>query len=323
MLWPELTGIWHDATYRRNLNGPTMTGSEGTGGHAVMNPVVRNLRFEVDESVPQYWNGGRRSVTIFLDNLSIFFPAGERFFVKAVRAHQAFVKEERLMQEVRAFCGQEGVHGREHERYNELVRRFYPTEAMEKRVQALLARVSKGSELGQLGVTCALEHFTALLGSMLLHDPRLLEGSHPAMQALWRWHAAEENEHKTVAFDVYTAAGGGYPMRVTTMVGATLIFWAKVFEHQARMMRASGILFSLEEWTALGRYLFVEPGGMFRLIRLYFEYYRPDFHPSHIDSDELLDQWRAEYEASPVYSRSAAAARTPSRSRAPGERAPV
>jgi uncharacterized protein len=289
-----------------------------------MNPIVRNLRFEIDESVPQYWNAGRRSVTIFLDNLSVFFPAGERFFVRAVRAHQAFVKDEKLTQEVRAFCGQEGVHGREHERYNELLRRHYPIEAMEKKVQAILTRVSgRAPDLGQLGVTCALEHFTALLGSMLLRDPRLLEGSHPAMLALWRWHAAEENEHKTVAFDVYTAAGGRYPMRVSTMIGATVIFWAKVIEQQARMMHASGILFSLEEWTALGRFLFIEPGGMLPLIRLYFEYYRPDFHPSHIDSNQLLDEWRAEYEASPVYSQSAAAARIPARPRGAGELAPA
>jgi predicted metal-dependent hydrolase len=288
-----------------------------------MNPIVRNLRFEIDESIPQYWHGGRRSISIFLDNLSVFFPAGERFFVKAVRAHQTFVKDDQLTQEVRAFCGQEGVHGREHERYNELVRRFYPTEAMERRVQAILDRVSQRTpEIGQLGVTCALEHFTALLGNMILRDPRLLEGAHPAMDALWRWHAAEENEHKTVAYDVFTAAGGDYRTRVGTMIGATVIFWAKVIEQQARMMNASGILFSAEEWRALGRFLFVEPGGMLRLIRLYFEYYRPDFHPSHIDSSEVLDRWRAEYEASPLYAQSAAAGRAGGRSRPSGALAP-
>jgi predicted metal-dependent hydrolase len=284
-----------------------------------MSAIVRNLRFEIDETVPRYWNGGRRSATIFFDNLSVFFPAGERFFVKTVRAHQAFVKDEKLALEVRAFCGQEGVHGREHERYNELLRRHYPIEAMERRVVATLTRVSKRTrELEQLGVTCALEHFTALLGSMLLRDRRLLEGAHPAMLAIWRWHAAEENEHKTVAFDVFAAAGGRYPTRVSTMIGATVIFWAKVMEQQARMMQASGILFSLREWAALGRFLFIEPGGMLPLIRAYFEYYRPDFHPSQIDSTELLDEWRADYETSPVYSQSAIAARTPARPRDAG-----
>jgi predicted metal-dependent hydrolase len=288
-----------------------------------MNLTVRNLRFEIDERIPQYWHGGRRSLSIFLDNLSVFFPAGERFFVKAVRAHQGFVKDEGLMQEVRAFCGQEGVHGREHERYNELVRRFYPTEAMERRVQAILDGVSQGTpEIAQLGVTCALEHFTALLGNMLLRDPRLLEGAHPEMDALWRWHAAEENEHKAVAYDVFTAAGGDYGTRVYTMIGATVIFWAKVIEHQARMMKASGILFSAQEWRDLLRFLFVEPGGMLPLIRRYFEYYRPDFHPSHIDSSEVVERWHAQYDASPIYAQSAAAGRAGGRSHPSGAVAP-
>jgi predicted metal-dependent hydrolase len=276
-----------------------------------LDAVVRNLHFEIDDSVPRYWHGGRRSVSAFFDNLSIFFPIGERFFVRSVRAHQSFVKDERLAHEVHAFCGQEGVHAREHERYNEmLLRHGYPVAAMEKRVEAILRRVAKRApESAQLAVTCALEHFTALLGRMLLGDPRLLEGAHPAMAALWRWHAAEENEHRALAFDVYAAAGGGYPRRVFAMVGATAIFWAKVLEHQVIMMRTDGIAGSVEEWRALGRFLFVDPGGMLPLIRLYFEYYRPDFHPLDIDCTELLEAWRRDYESSPVYARSSAAAR--------------
>lgn len=279
-----------------------------------MNPVVRNLRFEIDETIPQYWHGGRKSVSIFLDNLSVFFPVGERFFVRAVRAHQAFVKTESLKEEVKAFCGQEGVHGREHERYNENLRRFYPIESMENRVKATLKRVTENSsDIMQLGVTCALEHFTSLLGSLLLDNPRLLEGADPAMAALWRWHAAEENEHKTVAFDVYKAAGGDYPRRAATMIGATAIFWTKVMEQQVRMMKASGILFSAEEWSALGRFLFVDPGGMLPLFGLYFKYYRPDFHPSQIDSTAVFDAWKADFESSPIYAQSAAAGARPPR----------
>ena len=276
-----------------------------------LDAIVRNLRFEIDETVPRYWHGGRKSVSAFFDNLSVFFPVGERFFVKSVRAHQSFVKDERLAHEVRAFSGQEGIHAREHERYNEmLVRHGYPVVEMEKRVEATLTRVSKRApEISQLAVTCALEHFTALLGQMLLNDPRLLEGAHPAMVALWRWHAAEENEHRALAYDVYLAAGGEYPRRVLAMVGATAIFWTKVIEQQVKMMRTDGIAGSFAEWRALGRFLFVEPGGMLPVLRHYFEYYRPDFHPLDIDCTELLEAWRRDYDSSPVYARSVAAAR--------------
>ncbi len=271
-----------------------------------MNLVVRNLHFEIDESVPRYWHGGRKSVSVFFDNLSVFFPLGERFFVKSVRAHQGFIKDEPLVQEARAFCGQEGVHAREHQRYNEmLVRHGYPIEAMERRVEATLERVSmRAPENAQLAVTCALEHFTALLGKMVLENPRLLEGAHPAMAALWRWHAAEENEHKSVAFDVYLASGGSYARRVVAMLGATVIFWSKVIDHQVQLMRTDGISDSFEEWRALGRFLFVDPGGMLPLFGRYLEYFRPAFHPSDIDTTALLDDWRRDFDASPVYARS-------------------
>ena len=267
-----------------------------------MNPGVRNLHFDLD-GVPRHWHGGKKSVTAFWDGLSIFFPAGERFFVASVRAHQDSVRDPRLAEQVRMFCGQEGVHSREHARYNALLRRQgYPLEALEKRVEAVLGRVSKRTPpLAQLAVTCALEHFTALMGHVLLRDSRLVEGAHPVMAALWRWHAAEENEHKAVAFDVYVAAGGGYRRRVSVMLGATAIFWSRVLEHQVRMMRADGTLWSLAEWRALGRFLFVEPGGMQDLLRPYLQYFKPGFHPSDIDTTDVLESWTREYENSPVY----------------------
>jgi predicted metal-dependent hydrolase len=280
-----------------------------------MSPIVRNLRFQLDESIPKYWMGGRKSVSIFLDNLSVFFPAGERFFVKSVRAHQDFVKDDQLAQEVRGFNGQEGLHTREHEAYNAwLQRQGYPIEELEKRVEAILDGVSnRAPDDMQLAVTCALEHFTALLGGALLNDPKLLEGAHPAMAALWKWHAAEENEHKSVAFDVYRAAGGSYPVRALAMLGATAIFWGKVIQQQAIMMKSAGIAGSPAEWISLLRYLFIEPGGMLALLGPYLSYFRPGFHPSQHDSQKLFDGWMAEYESSPVYAKSVAAARAPRR----------
>ncbi len=272
-----------------------------------MMATVRNLRFDIEKDVPKHWHGGRKSVTAFLDNLSVFFPAGERFFVMSVRACQADIKDKDLLQDVRTFCGQEGVHSREHERYNALLRaQGYPVAEMEKRIEAILQRVTKRApkEL-QLAVTCALEHFTALMGHLLLGNPRLLEGAHPAMAAMWRWHAAEENEHKSLPYDVYKAIGGGYTTRVAAMVGATAIFWFKVIEQQARMMQADGTALSVAEWRALVRFLFVDPGGLLPLFGLYVQYFRPGFHPNDIDCSDLLDAWRSEYESSPDYAKAA------------------
>lgn len=260
---------------------------------------VRNVQFPLGADVPKHWHGGRRSVTLFFNNLSIFFPAGERFFIASVKRYRDRidrVNNERLRAEVAAFCAQEGIHGREHIRYNEMLRdQGYPAEELERRVKRILAVVTRVlPKRSQLAATCALEHFTALLAHFLLKDPRLLGGAHPAMASLWRWHAAEENEHKAVAFDVYRLAGGHYLERAIVMAAASLIFWAKIAEQQVRLMKADGIVWSASEWRALFRFLFIEPGGMFSLLRSYLEYYRPSFHPWDLDNRDLLERWKAE-----------------------------
>jgi hypothetical protein len=260
--------------------------------------VVRELSFDLDR-VPRHWLGGRKSLTTFLDNLSIFFPDGERFFVAAVRAHADRVADADLARDVRAFCAQEGMHGREHGRYNAMLEaQGYPARRLERRVRRILKHVTWAlSKRQRLAVTCALEHFTALLARMLLGDDRLLEGAHPEMAALWRWHALEENEHRSVAFDVYVASGGTYVERAWTMIVASAVFWALIVEQQVRMMRVDGTHRSLAEWRALYRHLFVDPGGMADLVPLYLRYFRPGFHPRDIEETRGIEAFRAKLRA--------------------------
>jgi len=264
---------------------------------------VRNLRFPLDAQVPKRWFGGEtQSCTTFWDNLSVLFPAGERFFMNSVRAFEAKIEDPALREEVRRFYQQEALHSREHVRYNDMLRAHgYPVDEMDAAVRELLGRVAEHEPEIQLAVTCALEHFTALLAQEVLGPDSPFEKAHPVMGALWRWHAAEENEHASVAFDVFRAIGGSYRMRVGVMAGATLIFWRKVFEQQLKMMRADGTLGSPKEWLALARFLFARDGWLVRLLKPYFSYYRRDFHPSQIDASPLLARWRQEFEEFAVY----------------------
>lgn len=253
---------------------------------------VRNLRFALDD-VPKHWHARGRAVTIYFDGLSIFFPAGERFFISSVRAHRRDAGTE-LQRDVALFTAQEGIHGREHDAYNaHLARNGYPVARLERKVDRLL-RFAKIvlPKRAQLAVTCALEHYTASMALLILGDPKNLEGADPTMAALWRWHAAEESEHKSVAFDVFRAAGGTEMERMGMMLVASAFFWVKVLQHQVVMMNADGCLFSAEEWSKLGRFLFVDPAGMWSLGRAWLKYFRPGFHPREIDDTALLDEWK-------------------------------
>ena len=96
--------------------------------------------------------------------------------------------------------------------------------------------------------------FLALAQGVLGPDSPF-ESAHPVMGALWRWHAAEENEHASVAFDVYREVGGNYPVRAVVMLAATLIFWAKVVEHALYVVAEAVVLLLMAAVILLARYL--------------------------------------------------------------------
>lgn len=261
---------------------------------------IRNLQFAVDGHRPRFWHGGRKSVSTFFDNLSVFFPKGERFFMASVNAQRKHVTDPQLLEAIKAFCGQEGCHGREHERHNARLQAFgYPIEQMEERLEWVLTQVTRHTpKRWHLGVTCAVEHFTALLGDLILTHPLAFEDADPVMTRMWRWHALEENEHKGVAFDVYLAAGGTWPERSLVMALTTILFWSMVLKQQTQMMKTDGTLYSAAEWRELLTFLFLRDGAaMLKLLPKYLAYYRPSFHPWDFDNRALLEDLRKEYAA--------------------------
>src|ERR1700722_2688546 len=102
MAWPEMTRLWHGRTYRGQAFGPKLFGGDTT--HMSGLPETRNKSFDLTH-VPRHWLGGRGSVSLFFDTLPVFFPAGERFFVRSVRAHERYVKNPELLAAARAFSG--------------------------------------------------------------------------------------------------------------------------------------------------------------------------------------------------------------------------
>src|SRR3546814_12459444 len=67
------------------------------------------------------------------------------------------------------------------------------------------------SDVCSSDLTCALEHFTAILANAVLSDPAHLVGADTEAQRMWRWHAVEEIEHKAVAYDTWLYATRAMP----------------------------------------------------------------------------------------------------------------
>lgn len=259
-----------------------------------MLPTRRDLKFGLPAEKIATWNKGSVHLSHFMNTLSLFFPVGERFFIQSVRNYRDRVTDPKLQQAVTAFIGQEAMHGREHEDYNEALFAAVPAgRGIERFVAGFLGFVQRHlPKSEQLSTTIALEHFTAIMADALLREPRILENADPAFADLWNWHALEETEHKAVAFDVWLAVRGrgpgAYLQRVAGMLLASTIFWAIAIPSYLRVLRQQGALTDLKGWRLLFRFTFGEIGFLRKLIRPWADYFRPGFHPWDHDNRELL-----------------------------------
>lgn len=252
----------------------------------------RRMDFRFDPEMPRYWFDGSQFKSILLTALSCTFPEGERFFVRSVRHYQPLLRSARLREEVKGFIGQEAHHGNEHEVFNALMqKRGINTRKVEDFVYHGIRWQEKHmSPARRLAKTCALEHFTAMLAEALLAYPEILEGMHEDMVPLWLWHAVEESEHKSVAFDVYQEQVGSYWTRTSEMALTTVEFIGFTIFHYFQL-RAE--MDDKADWKAIlggWNWLLGRPGLLRKLGPAYLAYYKRDFHPSKRDKRHLREQ---------------------------------
>ncbi len=260
-------------------------------------PVRRDYKFGLEGDNVSRWNwNGDLHVSQFFNTLSLFFPEGERFFIDSVRAYRDRIEDPKLREQVRAFIGQEAMHGREHDEYNDkLEADGVPVKAQERVVTRLLKTVQRTLPTRlHLAATIALEHYTAILADMLLREPELLEGADERYAELWRWHALEETEHKAVAFDVYEAVMGrgpvAYAERSFAMLLATALFLSLLYPFYVENVRRKGGLFSLRGWWSSFQLQWGRPGAFRRVIPSWLDWFRPGFHPWDHDNRHFLEQ---------------------------------
>lgn len=257
-------------------------------------PVVRAPRFRFDADFPRYWHGGSAFATAVGNGLNFVFPAGERFFIRSVRHFLPRVADPALRARVEAFVGQEAQHQRAH------LAAFAALEAQGYEIRSFLdwyERLAYGrieprtSPALRLATTAALEHFTATFGELAL-GTELLDAAHPEMRDLLRWHAAEEIEHRDVAWEVLQAVDPRWSLRAAGFVVAALTlaaFWCAGVRHlwrqePPRARRGDpGGAHVRAYWAAHGP----------RFLRRVLAYLGPGFHPAQAATDPLAAAWLA------------------------------
>jgi predicted metal-dependent hydrolase len=257
----------------------------------------RNRSHNIAEALQGEWLDQNAFLTAVFNGMSITFPAGEKFFIDSVRHYAGEVTDPVLKGHIKGFCGQEGFHRREHQRYNEALcdARGYDLNKLEGKLTARLVWAQKNlSPLQNLAITVAIEHFTAVLAELLLRPDSVMNNADPAMRDLWRWHAAEEMEHKSVAFDVYRAVGGSEALRVSVMKRASFFIGFELMRAVFYILRKDNQLFNFSLWRKGLAGLFGKHGAFKGGWAPYREFYAQGFHPWQQDTRQLLVDWSAE-----------------------------
>lgn len=260
-------------------------------------PTPRSPDLPLSGPIPRHWFGNNVVATHMINGVSMLFPAGERFFVRSVNHYLNRITDPLLRAQVKGFFGQEGRHAKEHDRWNDIL------QSQGYSVQAYLSFyewfgyqvIERFASPGlRLAVTAALEHFTAMLAEKALRY-RVLDHADPTMRALLLWHAAEEIEHRSVAYDVLQQVAPSYALRIAGLVLATAClsgFWfgaASLLFWQDRKslfgtLRADFRNIRAARAANRDRGLFL-PGIL--------SYLRRDFHPAQLDLDQLAKDYLA------------------------------
>jgi predicted metal-dependent hydrolase len=257
-------------------------------------PLPRRMDFEFDDSIPRWWFSENPVATALANGLHLVFPEGERFFIRSVKHYMRELEDDPALQaRIQGFFMQESLHGREHghsfallERQGYDVQRF-----LDFYERKWLPRIERAAPpVLRLAGTAALEHLTASLGEAALVDD-LLEDAHPTFRALLRWHAAEEIEHKSVAFDVFQRVSGSYLIRVLGMalgLAGLLFFWRRAAKD---LLRQEGLPpAQVKAYMAAVRARRRDRTGRV-LLQAVSQYLRPSFHPDDNDNYHLAEAY--------------------------------
>ncbi|MEV0463913.1 metal-dependent hydrolase [Nocardia tengchongensis] len=262
-------------------------------------PRARRIKFRFDRaSNDKYFVENDMVYSHFVAGMSGGFPAGEESFIRSVRRVAERVTDPVLKKRVTGFVGQEAMHGLEHRRLNEkLVELGYPiawldSEAAKERMLWIEERVPPEVHLA---MTAAAEHYTAVLAQRVLASDEIqaIPGD-PEVWNLLNWHALEELEHKSVAFDVFRAVGGTERTRIGVMLAMYSLTLPLTYLGLALAVGRDPVARRQPVRVAREAYrLFTGP--VFRgLMPELGKYLRPGFHPDDIDTAALLSRWQRE-----------------------------
>lgn len=262
---------------------------------------VRHLDFKFDgKNVDTVFYRDSELASAYFHALSIFLTFGEDLVIDTARHHRQFLRDPELKRRVTALIGQEAVHSKVHDQFNDtLVEYQYPLNFYRFLADKVFTHgFNRLPHSMQLSMMAGIEHYTAVLAEfMMKHEEVFYASEDEKQRALWMWHMLEESEHKDIAYDVFQELSGNYVLRQSgfAIASVTILFLVALGGAAIPPFRKPRSLLSPRYWKGLLRganLLYGPKEGVYgSTVGHILDYLRPSFHPSDHDVSEYLDYY--------------------------------
>ncbi|MFE5878525.1 metal-dependent hydrolase [Rhodococcus sp. NPDC056506] len=260
--------------------------------------AARNVSWDWT-GLPMHYFDANPFATHLANGMNMLLPEGEVFFVDVFQQALPLIKDDAVRADVIGFIGQEATHSSAHQSLLEYLNgEGLETEPFVEQIRWMFRRLLGDRDLTgrkaqswlleRVALVAALEHFTSYLGDWGLNARGWDKTLDPKVLDLFRWHLAEEVEHRHVAFDLFTHLDGGYLRRVRTWIIAApmlVILWVRGIRYMMSVDPALGgntrRIKLRDVRLAMKKGLMPSPWS---LTRMFFEYFRPGYHPSRYGS---------------------------------------
>ncbi len=261
------------------------------------------IQFNFSSKLSRFWCAGSYNRTYFFNALGILAPSFERLFILSVLNFRKALKGTDLEKPIRAFLGQEAQHDHQIRRFNQHLKQLgYPIEDLESSNLALCKKLNnRCSAKTQLAFTMGAEHLISLVSDLNLKDPIWFAGADKEVAALWRWHAIEEVEHKSVAFDVYHRVCNQYWRKILAYVVVISVIGMMWGRNWLAMAKHDKLLTKPKFWVDTLKYCFFKPGVFSKLLWPMCQYFSPWFHPWQHDNRHLVATWKDYFSKKPSH----------------------
>lgn len=233
--------------------------------------------------------------------MGILSPSFERLFILSALNFRRQLRGTDLEKPMKAFLGQEAHHDHQIRRFNQALKQLgYDVDKLEQGNLDFCKKLNNMCKpQTQLAFTMGAEHLISLISDQHLKDPIWFNQANQEMAAIWRWHAIEEVEHKSVAYDIYHRVCGGYWRKIWGFLVVTMVIIGMWTRNWWVMAKHDKQIFRPKFWFDTFVFLMIKPAIVTKLLWPMLKYFSPWFHPWQHDNRNLIKNWKAYFSSKP------------------------